>query len=359
MRSLRLLLCIFLLIPGLLSARIFARWHTSMGSFTAELYDEIVPITAHNFRDLANAGFYNNLIFHRVIEGFVIQDGCPYGTGTGGPGYTIPDEYSPLLNHNEAGILSMARTSAPNSAGSQYFFTLAPTPHLNGNCAVFGKCIEGLEYILGIGSVLTGANDRPIIPVDIYQVRMLDLTIGQIYPPEDEVIVLDSATPQMFVCEAYTQSAELSYTWYVDDELQSKTSFLFETTFPSAGDHSVRCHIASSDSIAQDVHWSVQSSTSASDATLPPVITLNSSPNPFHQQVDVAYSIKETADLELTVYNQRGQAVRTIALGSKGAGNWLYTWDGLDDNGNQSPAGRYLLMIKGGNHKAYRKVLKL
>ncbi|MDD2596640.1 MAG: peptidylprolyl isomerase, partial [Candidatus Cloacimonetes bacterium] len=127
MRSLSLLLCVFLLIPGLLSARIFARWHTSMGSFTAELYDEIVPITAHNFRDLANAGFYNNLIFHRVIEGFVIQDGCPYGTGTGGPGYTIPDEYSPLLNHNEAGILSMARTSAPNSAGSQYFFTLAPT----------------------------------------------------------------------------------------------------------------------------------------------------------------------------------------------------------------------------------------
>ena len=359
MRSLSLLLCVFLLIPGLLSARIFARWHTSMGSFTAELYDEIVPITAHNFRDLANAGFYNNLIFHRVIEGFVIQDGCPYGTGTGGPGYTIPDEFSPLLNHNEAGILAMARTSAPNSAGSQYYFTLAPTPHLNGGYAVFGKCIEGLEYILGIGSVLTDANDRPIIPVDIYQVRMLDLTIGEIYPPEDEVIVLDTVTPQMFVCEAYTQSAELSFTWYVDNELQSETSFLFETTFPVAGDHTVRCQVASSDSIAQDMNWSVQSATSVCDASIPPLISLKSSPNPFHQQVDIAYSVKEAADVALTVYSQRGQALRTIALGHKSVGNWLYTWDGQDDLGNQCPAGRYFLMLKGGEHKALCKALKL
>ncbi|HQQ67461.1 MAG TPA: peptidylprolyl isomerase [Candidatus Cloacimonadota bacterium] len=359
MRSLRLFLCICLLVPGLLSARIFARWHTSMGSFTAELYDEIVPITAHNFRDLATAGFYNNLIFHRVIEGFVIQDGCPNGTGTGGPGYTIPDEISPLLNHNEAGILAMARTSAPNSAGSQYYFTLAPTPHLNGSYAVFGKCIEGLEYILGIGSVLTDADDRPIIPVDIYQVRMLDLTIGQIYPPEDEVIVLDTATSQMFICEAYTQSAELSYSWYVDDVLQSETSFLFETTFPVAGDHSVHCHIASSDSIAQDVNWSVQSSTSASDASITPLISMDSSPNPFGQQVDISYGLKEAADVSLTVFNQRGQVVRTMALGYKSAGNWLYTWDGLDGQGSRCPAGRYLLMVESGKHKAYRKVLKL
>ena len=85
------LFCIMaiVLIPVLSEGRIFARWHTSLGSFTAELYDELVPITALNFRDLANDGFYNNLIFHRVIEGFMIQDGCPNGTGTGGPGYTI------------------------------------------------------------------------------------------------------------------------------------------------------------------------------------------------------------------------------------------------------------------------------
>lgn len=103
-----IMLGLLLCTPAISSARIFARWHTSMGSFTAELYDELVPITANNFRDLANAGFYNNLIFHRVIDGFMIQDGCPRGNGTGGPGYTIQDEFYPGLLHNHAGVLAMA-----------------------------------------------------------------------------------------------------------------------------------------------------------------------------------------------------------------------------------------------------------
>jgi cyclophilin family peptidyl-prolyl cis-trans isomerase len=359
MKAIRILLVLLLIAPVLLSARIFARWHTSMGSFTAQLYDEIVPITANNFKDLANSGFYNNLIFHRVIDGFVIQDGCPNGTGTGGPGYTIQDEFSPLLNHNEAGILAMARTSAPNSAGSQYYLTLAPTPHLNGNYAVFGKVIEGLEFVLGIGSVPTGANDRPIIPVDIYQVRMLDLTVGELFPAANAVLHLDPNQNQMFIVEAYTQAAELSFDWYVNDELQSESSFIFETSFATGGEHNVRCHIASSDSIAFDAEWNVQVSTSTEDATAPELIVVNTAPNPFTQSLELSYTLKEASPLRIEVFNLKGQRVKTLHDGLKNAGSWSLNWNGRDDKGNICPAGLYVLKLTSPQDTQYRKISKI
>lgn len=358
MKCLKVFVLLTLLLPSLLSARIFARWHTSMGSFTAQLYDEIVPITANNFKDLANSGFYNNLIFHRVIDGFVIQDGCPNGTGTGGPGYTIQDEFSPLLNHNEAGILAMARTSAPNSAGSQYYFTLAPTPHLNGSYAVFGKLIEGLEYVLGIGSVPTGANDRPIIPVDIYQVRMLDLTVGELFPATDAPLPLASNQNQMFIVEAYTEAAELSFDWYVNDELQTESSFIFETSFATGGEHSVRCHIASSDSIAFDANWTVQVSSSTNDATAPQLISLNTAPNPFSQSLELSYTMKEASPLKIEVFNLKGQLVTTLLDDYKNAGSWSLSWNGRDAKGMLCPAGVYVLKFSRAQGTQYRKVSK-
>lgn len=110
MRSILKLSVILLLLLFIsnLSAKRFATWSTSMGTFKAILHEDIVPITANNFIDLANANFYDNLIFHRVVAGFVIQDGDPLGTGYGGPGYTIPDEFSPLLHHDSPGVLAMA-----------------------------------------------------------------------------------------------------------------------------------------------------------------------------------------------------------------------------------------------------------
>lgn len=359
MKSCKLLLLILLLLPALLPARTFARWHTSMGSFTAELYDEIVPITANNFKDLANSGFYNNLIFHRVISGFVIQDGCPNGTGTGGPGYTIPDEVSPLLNHNEAGILAMAKTSAPNSAGSQYYFTLAPAPHLNGTYSVFGKVIEGLDYVLGIGSVPTGANDRPIIPVNIYQVRMLDLQVGELFPAVDETLLLPANQSQMFIVEAYTNEAELSFDWYVNDELQSEAGFIFETSFAGSAEHTVRCHIASTDSISYDAVWNVQSSTSSADATAPELISVSASPNPFRYSIDITCSLKAATDLNCAIYNLKGQMIRNLNQGFKAAGTWTNTWDGRDDKQQICPSGRYILKVCGGSETLYRKLIRM
>jgi peptidyl-prolyl cis-trans isomerase A (cyclophilin A) len=137
-----------------------AHFVTSQGEFRLELFEDKAPITTGNFIKLAESGYYDNLIFHRVIDGFMIQGGCPNGTGTGGPGYTIEDEFHPQLKHDGPGILSMAN-AGPNTGGSQFFITLVPTDWLDGRHAVFGKVVEGMDVVRAIGKVRTGAQDRP------------------------------------------------------------------------------------------------------------------------------------------------------------------------------------------------------
>ena len=136
------------------------------GKMVLELYPETAPITVENFKALADKGFYNGLIFHRVIEGFMIQGGCPDGTGMGGPGYTIKGEFPANgvkndLKHKR-GVISMARTSAPNSAGSQFFIMHKDAPYLDGQYAAFGKLTEGFEILDEIASIPTRAGDRPV-----------------------------------------------------------------------------------------------------------------------------------------------------------------------------------------------------
>jgi peptidyl-prolyl cis-trans isomerase A (cyclophilin A) len=148
-----------------------AIFNTSMGSFKVELYDGKAPLTAGNFADLAGRGFYNGLTFHRVMDGFMIQGGDPNGDGTGGPGYAIKDEFGPGLRHSSEGILSMAN-AGPNTGGSQFFITLAPTPWLDGKHAIFGKVVEGMDVVRKIGKVQTGPGDRPIQPVTINSITL-------------------------------------------------------------------------------------------------------------------------------------------------------------------------------------------
>ena len=135
------------------------------GVMKAELYPEIAPATVKNFVDLAAKGFYNGLIFHRVIPGFMIQGGDPEGTGMGGPGYTIKGEFTANGFRNDLkhtrGVLSMARAMNPNSAGSQFFIMHENSPHLDGQYAAFGKIIEGIEVVDKIASTKTDYNDRP------------------------------------------------------------------------------------------------------------------------------------------------------------------------------------------------------
>ena len=149
-----------------------AVFETSMGTFKVELFEDKAPRTAQNFISLVNKGFYNGLIFHRVIDGFMIQGGDPKGNGTGGPGYVIPDEFHKDLKHTGAGILSMAN-AGPNSGGSQFFITLDATPWLDGKHAIFGKVVEGLDVVKAIGKVKTGAQDRPQTDVVMKKITII------------------------------------------------------------------------------------------------------------------------------------------------------------------------------------------
>ena len=150
----------------------------------AELYPDIAPNTVNNFISLVKKGFYNGLIFHRVIKGFMIQGGCPQGNGMGGPGYSIKGEFAKNgfpnnLKHTE-GVLSMARAMSPNSAGSQFFIMHKAAPHLDGAYAAFGKITEGMDVVNAIAEVQTDYNDRPLKSQRI-QTMTVD-TLGQEYP---------------------------------------------------------------------------------------------------------------------------------------------------------------------------------
>lgn len=148
-----------------------AKFQTSKGSFTIELFEDKAPITTKNFIDLAERGFYDGVVFHRVIPGFMIQGGDPKGTGTGGPGHTIRDEFHPQLRHDAEGVLSMAN-AGPNTGGSQFFITLEATPWLDDKHAVFGRVTDGQDVVRAIGSVPTGSGDRPVEPVVIEKVTI-------------------------------------------------------------------------------------------------------------------------------------------------------------------------------------------
>jgi cyclophilin family peptidyl-prolyl cis-trans isomerase len=144
---------------------------TNHGTITAEMYMDQAPKTAGNFIELAKKGYYDGLIFHRVISGFMIQGGCPDGTGMGGPGHTIPDEFGPGLQHGHSGIFSMAN-SGPNTGGSQFFITLAATPWLDGKHAIFGRVTNGMDVVEGIGGTRTGMGDRPVEAVVMEKVTV-------------------------------------------------------------------------------------------------------------------------------------------------------------------------------------------
>ena len=156
---------------------------------TAELYPDIAPQSVRNFISLANSGFYNGLIFHRCIYGFMIQGGCPDGTGMGGPGYSIKGEFTmnrfPNNLKHDRGVLSMARTMAPDSAGSQFFIMVEQAPHLDGQYASFGKVIEGMEVADAIVSTKRDWNDKPRETQRMKKVTVE--TFGVDYPEPEKV----------------------------------------------------------------------------------------------------------------------------------------------------------------------------
>ena len=159
------------------------------GIITAELYPDVAPQSVYNFISLANSGFYDGLIFHRVIPGFMIQGGCPEGTGMGGPGYCIKGEFKlngvkNNLSHKR-GVLSMARAQSPNSAGSQFFIMHEDGEFLDGQYAAFGKVLEGMDVVDAIASVQTDRNDRPQVEQKIASITVD--THGETYPEPNKL----------------------------------------------------------------------------------------------------------------------------------------------------------------------------
>lgn len=165
----------------------FALFETTKGNFKIKLFADKTPKTVENFVGLAEGTkeftdpktdksvkrpFYDGLVFHRVIEDFMIQGGCPLGTGTGGPGYRFADEFVKELKHDKAGKLSMAN-AGPNTNGSQFFITVAPTPHLDGRHTVFGEVVEGYDVVEAISKVRTASMDRPAEPIVIKHVKII------------------------------------------------------------------------------------------------------------------------------------------------------------------------------------------
>ena len=151
-----------------------AVFETNKGTFEIELFEDKTPITTKNFIDLTEKGFYNGVIFHRVIDGFMIQGGDPDGTGMGGPGYTIEDEFLDDLRFDGEGILAMANTGMPHTGGSQFFITLDKTPWLNGKHTIFGKVVKGMDVVRTIGHSDTDFADRPLEKVVMEKVTIKD-----------------------------------------------------------------------------------------------------------------------------------------------------------------------------------------
>lgn len=153
-----------------------------------ELYPEVAPNTVNNFVSLVGKGYYDGLIFHRVIRGFMIQGGCPDGIGTGGPGYQIKGEFSqngfPNTLKHEAGVISMARAMHPDSAGSQFFIMHENSPHLDGAYAAFGKIIEGMDVVNKIAETATDFRDRPLEEQKMKKVTVE--TFGETYPEPEQ-----------------------------------------------------------------------------------------------------------------------------------------------------------------------------
>lgn len=305
-----------------LNGQTVVRWHTSMGNFTAELREDVVPITAYNFINLTNSNFYDGLIFHRVVSGFVIQDGDPTGTGYGGSGTTIPLEIHPEMVHNTAGTLGMARSTDPNSASSQYYITLAPTPNLNGNYAVFGYVIEGIGIVQAIGAVATN-NSVPIVPVFIDSIRILTPHVTAFEPPNRD---LEIEQNESVLFALYCNDFPVSYQWSLNNVPIENDFFFLQQVFSDAGTHQISVSVGGEFEYDYVMTWNIL--VHASSSQIEHQITAKNSiynyPNPFNLETTICYEISGFFEqAEMQIYNVKGQYINQFPITSqKGSVQW-------------------------------------
>ncbi len=355
---------ILLFLVSLLEAQSIARWFTSMGDFEVTLREDLVPITVGNFVDLTNSNFYDDLIFHRVIADFMIQDGCPEGTGYGGPGYTIPDEYHPDINYNVPYVIGMANTGQPNSAGSQYFITVEPYPSLNNNYAAFGHVTMGSDIVEAISEVpTTGPSgnppDKPLVDVEIDSIRIMTPQFYGFTPEEDSIY---AAAGEELLFGTLSNEPDLTYSWFINDELQSETSFLLNTTLSLNGWNEVKAVVSNGEYDYIKIWWvEITGGTLVPENTIPDIYALNNYPNPFNPETIIYF---ETTDLptnaQIEIYNVKGQKIRRFIDFQKGdKSRYFVIWDGTDDNKNPVSSGIYFYRLQVGESSLTKKALLL
>ena len=354
-KNLIILFFSILLISNLVAEPV-AEWSTSMGDFQIQLRGDLMPITVTNFVELTNAEFYDGLIFHRVIADFMIQDGCPLGTGTGGPGYTIQDEWNPLINFNTPGILGMAKTSAPNSAGSQYFITVVPTTWLNENYAAFGTVLGGMDIVNEISVVPTNASDKPLEDVVINTIRIISPQIVAQFPETSDVVLDDSASGLFWVS---TFSELDTFQWYVNGELQDSDQFTFNYNFQENGYYVVEA-VISQNGYEEQVIWNVTVSALDSDENLTlENMLFQNIPNPFNPTTEIKFNLAYEQQVKLSIYNTKGQLVNTLLDGSMRAGINSAIWNGDNFSGNKVASGVYMFRLEGDNFVQSKKAILL
>jgi len=224
----------------------YVKWLTSMGLIRAELRGDIVPITSQNFMNLCYKNFYTNLIFHRVINNFMIQDGCPIGDGTGDPDYEFNDEFDIRLRHNSPGVLSMAN-AGPNTNGSQYFITVASTSHLNDVHSVFGRVIDGMNNVYAISKVPRDANNKPLVDVDIYSITVDEYNPVLNLNPITSTSFIEGDEVEITWESAYNEGLKIDFssdngnTWQTVEDSINDDELLYLWTVPSS--ISINCKI--------------------------------------------------------------------------------------------------------------------
>ena len=256
----------------------------------------------------------------------------------------------------------MANTGQPNSAGSQYYITLAPQTQLDGSYAIFGQVFEGLDVVLEIGSVPTDGNDHPIDPVYIDSIRILTPQIEEFYPEENEfTVALDSTVTFMVV--SYDDNIE--YSWFVNDEDQQFSDFLFFYTFSENGQFEIKCVVSNENDFDYEIVWSINAGTSENDNYEFKITNyeLSNFPNPFTSSTTISFTCHRDAEnTEISIYNLQGQKVKTLecfnSYETKATDTLFHIdWDGRDENGGKVSSGIYFYKLVSEKESITKKML--